>query len=364
MENVTNGTEEYINKTTNFDITLIIITSSLSVMGACLLFIFTFLRWRSGEYINEPKRLLLCLTISDLFVALGNIFGAIRFIGSMDYKSVNSIVACHTGRDPLCIFQAFVTIMSSMSSFFWTTIIAFHLLYLTPMEPINNGPTVRIYKRTIFYHCISWGIPAALSITALSKNLLGSDLTVGSGAWCWISACLSQTERTIWMTLTMKGWEILMYVLCALFYILLKWSHCKEYRKSKKVEMMTAGINAPRFIRLQRVPDSERKYTKVDKRFMYLWLIELFLRSFGTVRFVMATIKRHTGHAYTSYDKADTILFHFQNFGDSAQALCSFVVFCAFSARTRELVRLKCFRGDKRDDERLSLLSNASYRND
>ncbi|CAG2239779.1 GPR157 [Mytilus edulis] len=188
-------------------------------------------------------------------------------------------------------------------------------------------------------------IECALSITALSKNLLGSDLTVGSGAWCWISACLSQTERTIWMTLTMKGWEILMYILCALFYILLKRFHWKEKIRAEKAGKMAEGINAPRFIRLQSVPYSERKYTKVDKRFMYLWLIELFLRSFGTVRFVMATIKRHTGHAYTSYDKADTILFHFQNFGDSAQALCSFIVFCAFSARTRELVRMKCFGG-------------------
>jgi hypothetical protein len=47
-------------------------------------------------------------------------------------------------------------------------------------------------------------------------------MSVGSGALCWISACLTDTERTIWMTLLGKGWEILMYFMCCGFYILLK----------------------------------------------------------------------------------------------------------------------------------------------
>ena len=47
-------------------------------------------------------------------------------------------------------------------------------------------------------------------------------MSVGSGAWCWISACLTDTERTMWMTVSGKGWEILMYFMCCGFYILLK----------------------------------------------------------------------------------------------------------------------------------------------
>ena len=47
-------------------------------------------------------------------------------------------------------------------------------------------------------------------------------MSAGSGAWCWISACLTDTERTIWMTVSGKGWEILMYFMCCGFYILLK----------------------------------------------------------------------------------------------------------------------------------------------
>ena len=47
-------------------------------------------------------------------------------------------------------------------------------------------------------------------------------MSVGSGPWCWISACLADTERTIWMTVSGKGWEILMYFMCCGFYILLK----------------------------------------------------------------------------------------------------------------------------------------------
>ena len=47
-------------------------------------------------------------------------------------------------------------------------------------------------------------------------------MSVGSGPWCWISACLTDTKRTIWMTVSGKGWEILMYFMCCGFYILLK----------------------------------------------------------------------------------------------------------------------------------------------
>jgi hypothetical protein len=70
-----------------------------------------------------------------------------------------------------------------------------------------------------------------ITIAAVCFDALGSDLSVGSGAWCWISACLSQEQRTIWMTFSGKGWEILMYFSCCAFYILLKWRMVKRKQR-------------------------------------------------------------------------------------------------------------------------------------
>jgi hypothetical protein len=48
---------------------------------------------------------LVCLTIADLFIAVGYLTGAIRFIGADDTDSMPTrVLACHQGKDPGCIF--------------------------------------------------------------------------------------------------------------------------------------------------------------------------------------------------------------------------------------------------------------------
>jgi len=49
---------------------------------------------------------------------------------------------------------------------------------------------------------------------------------------------------------------------------------------------------------------------------------------FGTIRYIMAAVQRHTDRTITDYGGVDEIFLHFQSFGDSAQAFCSFVLFC------------------------------------
>jgi hypothetical protein len=108
---------------------------------------------------------LVCLTIADLFIAVGYLTGAIRFIGSVDSEYIPMrTLACQQGKDPGCITQSFITTMFSMCSFFWTTIIAFNLWLPYVMTSQTNYrniiPFTGINKTTnIFYHVISWGIP-------------------------------------------------------------------------------------------------------------------------------------------------------------------------------------------------------------
>ena len=144
----------YINKIELVDVVLTFIGSSLSIIGALVLFI-TFYLWRKrGNIIDEPRKYLLFLTVADLFNAIGYLWGVARFMRSEDNRDEH-VMACHTVQEPGCIAQSFVTTLFSMSSFFWTTLIAFHLFW-------NYGDITRhTVSRTqnVVYHVAAWGIP-------------------------------------------------------------------------------------------------------------------------------------------------------------------------------------------------------------
>ena len=158
--NTTTTTGEFNKRITDLDIGITITTSVLSIIGACVIFLTFALEWKNNETNREPMTFLVYLTIADLFIAIGILTGAIRYIGSDD----SDVLACHQGKDPGCITQSFITTMFSMCSFFWTTLIAFNLwlpYVVTPSTDHNNiFRFPGINKKTImFYHAISWGIP-------------------------------------------------------------------------------------------------------------------------------------------------------------------------------------------------------------
>ena len=128
IANLTNTTTEFINRITDLDIGITITTSMLSIIGACVIFLSFALKWNNSETDRELMTFLVCLTIADLFIAVGYLTGAIRFIEADDTDSIPTrVLACHQGKDPGCITQSFITTMFSMCSFFWTTLIAFNL---------------------------------------------------------------------------------------------------------------------------------------------------------------------------------------------------------------------------------------------
>ena len=158
--NSTNVTGEYINKSTDADIGITIATTLLSIIGALVIFIESAKKYIQQRTLEETRTLLVCLTIADLFIAIGNLVGAIRFIFSTD-NVPGIVLACHDQSETGCVVQSVVTTLFSMSSFFWTTFIAFNLWWTYEdyfsSEGTTNQPIVN--KRTIIYHLISWGIP-------------------------------------------------------------------------------------------------------------------------------------------------------------------------------------------------------------
>lgn len=89
-----------------------------------------------------------------------------------------------------------------------------------------------------------------------------------------------------------------------------------------------------------------------DIRFLLLWLIEVVLRIFGTIRYLTAAVRRHTAKEIKNYNTVDNVLLHFQSFGDSAQALCSCLLFCIFDKEIRNLLKDNFFCNQKHSEKR------------
>ncbi|XP_063410746.1 G-protein coupled receptor 157-like [Mytilus trossulus] len=324
--NCSNSTISLAAKITKIDIIVTMATSILSMCGALAIFFTSGFKVYRGRSLSEPRKFLVYLTIADFFLALGYFYGAVRFL------RVNS--ANYEVKDLGCIAQSFVTTMASLCSFWWTSIIAFNFWWTymcytndnSLFGSINNSTRKRTCNVKLWvYHILSWAVPAIIIFTALFNGALGADNSVGSGPWCWISANMTVREQTIWMAVSGKGWEILMYFSCLGFYMLFKFHQMWEIRRQRKIHAQF-GSTTPLISRTrcyQQAPEYKLS-------FIFLWIVEIVLRISGTVRFIMTALRRHACISPSSYEHVDVYLMHFQSFGDCAQAFCSFLIFCVF----------------------------------
>lgn len=155
--NFSTTTYPYINVTTAFcktvipyyTLSLTILSCLLSVFGSVVIII---------TYINIPRiqnftrKLLLSLTVADLFTAVGNSMGSIRYLALRSEVDGCELVL---QSDNTCVIQSFITTFSSMASFFWTSVIAFHIY----MQIKNGSSRLRTGLMLIGYQVLCWGIP-------------------------------------------------------------------------------------------------------------------------------------------------------------------------------------------------------------
>lgn len=130
------------------------VSSFLSIIGAVVIFITYGLVTVAK---NQTRRLLVYLTIADLMTAVGNLVGALRYVlrNETEYLTIrHQIQNTCIKTDAVCEVQSFVTTFSSLSSFFWTSIIMIHIM----MTLITQREWSTLRNRVI-YHCVSWGVP-------------------------------------------------------------------------------------------------------------------------------------------------------------------------------------------------------------
>lgn len=320
-----NTTDSYWAIVPSYTLALTVLSCVLSILGSAIIIITFF---NLPEIQNFARKLLLSLTVADLFTAVGNLIGSVRYIVLL--TRTDGCYRIHE-TDSVCIFQSFLTTFSSMASFFWTAIIAVHFYLLIQSEV----PGMRTGLMLFGYQVLCWGVPGIITITASALRVLGSDNSVGTGSWCWIRSEVNNGAQVVWMIISGKGWEMLCYILTAGLYML------------SKIKMWTQRRQG---IGVQRENDMRAE----DENYLYVPLVLYLLRLWGTVRFFLALTSRNIDSVHL--DRAQTILLAFQGIGDSGQAFCNCILFCFCDRTVRNyLCSVICRRRSRiseEDDER------------
>ena len=153
-----------------------IVSSTLSCIGS-LLIVYTYLRWK--DFRTGSRSVITFLAIADFFTAFGYVLGSTNYIVRWFADSGDEPSECPVFT-MICTIQSFVTTWSTMSSFFWTSFLAFYL-YLT----LVKSRLILATRLIPWFHCVAWGLPIAICLPLLIKGHLGFAPYTAS-TWCFI----------------------------------------------------------------------------------------------------------------------------------------------------------------------------------
>ena len=191
-----------------------IVSSSLSCLGSVLI-LLTFCVLKDLR--TAAQKIITLLAVADFVSAAGYILGSVNFI---IHFGETSEAQCNIFQ-VLCVTQAAVTSWSSLVSFCWTVILAFHFFLIIVFKRVQLAS-----KLLPLYNIIAWGGPLLIVIPLLATQKLGYAPYAASN-WCYVkdnnyTSRLSEDGLTIAIIMVAgKGWEFVSYVAVTLLYILI-----------------------------------------------------------------------------------------------------------------------------------------------
>lgn len=191
----------------------------LSVFGS-ILTVLPYILWKDIR--TGVRKIITFLAIADFFTAFGYIIGNINELYFKSNSKSDYQDACKTF-DTVCEIQSYISSWSSMSSFFWTSILALYLYWT-----IVKGNMKKVNKFFPIYHILAWGSPVLVVFPLLVFGRLGYSL-FASGSWCFIKGDLDtgftdgdyyrMSAQTIFLILLGgKALEIFTYIWVIIFY--------------------------------------------------------------------------------------------------------------------------------------------------
>ena len=200
-------------------------SSSLSCLGSLLILLaYVVLKdMRTGA-----QKVITLLAIADFFTAAGYILGGVNYLSHFGGTDQTQCKRFHE----LCEIQSFLTTWSTMSSYWWTSILAFYFfLVLVFHRSALAG------KLLPLYNVLAWATPLFIVLPLLLTGNLGYAPYVASN-WCYIrdqsytrKSLAKDLKVIIFLFLGGKLWEIMTYVWISVLYIgiRLKVSHVSFY---------------------------------------------------------------------------------------------------------------------------------------
>lgn len=192
-----------------------IISSSLSIISS-LCIIATYFMW--PEIRSVSRQIIVLLSLADLFTALGYVIGSANHLQYDENNNTAGVTAACEVFTRVCVIQSSITSWSSIASFWWTSILAFHL-YIT----LVKGHVSLSGRILPLYYFLAWVTPTIVVMGLLWTNQLGySDVAVST--WCFIrqKSCDQKYLEIILILLGGKLWEVITYLTILVFYPLTK----------------------------------------------------------------------------------------------------------------------------------------------
>ena len=190
-----------------------IFSCTLSCLGS-LLILLTFCLLKDLR--TTTQKIITFLAMADLVSALGYIIGSVNFL---THFGETDTTKCKLFQD-LCIAQSAITTWSSLVSFCWTVILAFHFFLIIVYQRFQLAG-----KLIPLYNVIAWGVPLLIVIPMLATGKLGYSPYATSN-WCFVKDSNYNGLREHGLTVALilvggKGWELVSYVSVSLLYILI-----------------------------------------------------------------------------------------------------------------------------------------------
>ncbi|XP_038578711.1 G-protein coupled receptor 157 [Micropterus salmoides] len=270
---------------------VVLFSCALSFLGSSLI-ILTFFIW--PDLRTTPRKLLVCLSVSDWLSAVSYAYGVWRVF--------------HT--DSLdCVVQGAISTFANTSSFFWTVSVAVYLYVLIVRSSQRAAESL-----VLFFHLVSWGVPLAITVAAVSLNKIGYDASEVSVGWCWVR--IHAPDHVLWMLLTGKIWEFLAYLTLPILYILIK----------RHIHIAHAALSEYRPILANR-PSSHSFSSMADMKLTLIPVIFIFLRIWSTVRFILLLAG--------SSARQNPVLVTLHGIGNTSQGAANCIMFVLFTQPLR-----------------------------
>ena len=146
--------------------------------------------------------------------------------------SFSTIVGAPQNKSGACWFEAIVSNIFGLSSYFWNVVV-FYLLYCVVVHS-------KIYQINVWTHVVCWGLPVIVTLFPLTQTTYGTDDYVPQ--WCFVV----ESDRTVlpkpywittfwvWMSYYSWVWFVFIVDFTMLFLIILK-----SYRSNYQAETIS-----------------------------------------------------------------------------------------------------------------------------